>query len=140
MRAVAAALCLSLAMNGPVLAQGAAKAPAKDAKPAPEPPPAPYEPQLLRLSEILGALAYLRDICGTAKDGEEWRAQMTRLLEAEATTGARKARFAGAYNAGFRGFELTYRTCTPNARLVVSRYLEEGLKIVRDVSNRYGGG
>ena len=32
--------------------------------PAAEGPPPPYEPQLLRLSEILGALSYLRDLCG----------------------------------------------------------------------------
>ena len=33
-------------------------------KPPAEPPPPPYEPQLLRLSEIMGSLAYLRGLCG----------------------------------------------------------------------------
>ena len=92
------------------------------------------------LSEIIGALAYLRELCGDAKDGEEMRKQMLALLDAEATTPARKARFAGAYNRGFRGFELTYRTCTANAGTVVERYLAEGQAIAREVASRYGGG
>ena len=33
--------------------------------------PAPHEPQLLRMAEIMGALAYLRDLCG-AGDGCEF--------------------------------------------------------------------
>jgi uncharacterized protein (TIGR02301 family) len=110
--------------------------------PAPAPPselPPPYEPQLLRLAEIMGALSYLRDLCG-AKDGSVWRARMAALLEAEAQTEMRKERLAGAYNRGFRGFETTYRTCTPNAELLIDRYLDEGGRIARDVQNRFGGG
>ena len=101
--------------------------------------PPPYEPQLLRLAEIMGALSYLRDLCG-AKDGNIWRGRMAALLEAEAQTEARKERLAGAYNRGFRGFETTYRSCTPNAELLISRYLDEGGRITRDVQNRFGGG
>lgn len=108
--------------------------------PANEPPPAPYEQQLLRLSEILGALAYLRELCGDQKESSELREQMAALIDVEASTAARKARFAGAYNKGFRGFEQTYRSCTPNAELVVTRYLGEGLSIAREVASRYGGG
>ena len=134
----------NLAALVPVFAQtipqGAKEAPKELPKPAAEPPPAPYEPQLLRLSEMLGALAFLRELCGAQQDGEELRKQMAALIEVEATTAARRARFAGAYNKGFRGFEQTYRTCTANAELVVSRYLEEGAQIAREVASRYGGG
>ena len=49
-------------------------APAEQPAPAPEPPP-PYEPQLLRLAEIMGALAYLRDLCG-GHDGDAFHAKM----------------------------------------------------------------
>jgi uncharacterized protein (TIGR02301 family) len=105
-----------------------------------EPPPPPYEPQLLRLSEILGVLAFLQDLCGAERDGEELRKQMAALIDAEAATQQRKARFAGAYNKGFRGFEQTYTSCTANARLVVARYLAEGQQIAREVASRYGGG
>ena len=117
--------------------------PARPPEPAPQPPPAapppPYEPQLLRLAEVMGALSYLRDLCGM-QDGDKWRARMAALLETEATTPARKERLAGAYNKGFTGYEATYRVCTPNAELVIDRYLEEGQRIARDVANRFGGG
>lgn len=135
---------MSVALSPSCHAQGAAKpaaqAPAETQTQPAEPPAAPYEPQLLRLSEILGALAYLRELCGSPEDGGELRKHMAALLEAEAATPLRRARFAGAYNKGFRGFELTYRACTPNAELVVERYLAEGAQIVRDVASRFGGG
>jgi uncharacterized protein (TIGR02301 family) len=102
-----------------------------------EGPPPPYEPQLLRLSEILGALSYLRDIC-EARDGEAWRAKMSALLDAEAKTQTRRERLAGAFNRGFRGYEVIYRTCTPNAETVITRYLSEGGQIARDINYRYG--
>ena len=122
-----------------------AKPEAAKAEPArPEPAPAseapvPYEPALLRLSEIMGALAYLRDLCGV-RDGEDWRSRMAGLNEAEGTTEARRERLAGAFNRGFRGYQTTYRACTGNARQVISRYIDEGSRIARDVSSRYGGG
>ncbi|PWB81653.1 MAG: TIGR02301 family protein [Methylocystaceae bacterium] len=124
----------------------AAKPPQQAAPPAPgaaspgavvDGPPPPYEPQLLRLSEILGALAFLRDLCG-AKDGDDWRAKMASLLEAEAKTAARRQKLAGAFNRGFRGYETTYRACTPNAESAISRYLEEGGRIAHDITYRYG--
>ena len=49
----------------------------------------PYERQLLRLAEILGALSFLRDICGD-NDSAEWRRRMTAIIEAEGVTGARR--------------------------------------------------
>ena len=98
--------------------------------------PPPYEPQLLRLAEIMGALTYLRDVCGMS-DSQAWRGKMSALLEAEARTDFRKERLAGAYNRGFRGYELTYRVCTPNAQLIIRRFMDEGAKIARDITQRY---
>jgi uncharacterized protein (TIGR02301 family) len=98
----------------------------------------PYETQLLRLSEIMGALAYLRDLCGDG-DGGEYRARMATLLDAEAGAQERREKLAGAYNRGFRGYETTYRVCTPNARATIGRFVEEGGRIARDISYRYGG-
>ncbi len=109
---------------------------------APAPPESalpPYEPQLDRLAELMGALAYLRDLCGK-HDGAEWRDHMTALLEAEATTPVRRERLAGAYNRGFRGYETTYSACTPSAELVVLRFLAEGSRLTRELSTRFGGG
>jgi uncharacterized protein (TIGR02301 family) len=127
----------------PKKAKKAAKAPPPSLVGAPPPtsqqdgPPPPYEPQLLRLSEILGALSFLRDLCGE-EDGDDWRAKMTSLLDAEARSGQRRAKLTGAFNRGFHGYETTYRGCTPNARSAISRYLDEGGKIAHDIAYRYG--
>ena len=64
----------------------AAEAQQKTSAPAVSDAPPPYEAQLLRLTEMIGALAYLRDLCG-AGDGDEWRVKMTALLNAEAPSG-----------------------------------------------------
>jgi uncharacterized protein (TIGR02301 family) len=98
---------------------------------------APYDRDLQRLSEILGALHYLRAVCG-AKEGQTWRNEMQALIEAEAPSGERRDRMAASFNRGYRGFQQTYRTCTPAAGVAVRRYLEEGARIVRDVTARYG--
>ena len=47
-----------------------------------ERPPPPYEDQLLRLSEILGAIHYLRHLCAY-DEKEVWREQMAAILDAE---------------------------------------------------------
>jgi uncharacterized protein (TIGR02301 family) len=98
---------------------------------------APFENDLQRLSEILGALHYLRGICGPA-EGQKWRNEMQALIDAEAPAGApRRARMMASFNRGYRGFQQTYRTCTPPAALAIRRYLDEGAKISREVTARY---
>lgn len=98
----------------------------------------PYEPQIERLAERLGTLALLRDLCGDG-DAAEFRARMAALLDAEARSSQRRERMAGAFNRGFRGYGATYRTCTPSARLVISRSLAEADRLTRDLASRYGG-
>ena len=115
----------------------AAKPPPWVETPAPEPPP-PYEPQLLRLAEIIGALSYLRDLCG-AGDGATFRAEFANLMDTEGTTPARKEKLAGAFNRGLRDYELTYRACTPAARVIVARFLDEAAHIAKDVAARWAG-
>ena len=97
---------------------------------------APFENDLIRLSEILGALHYLRGICG-ANEGAKWRNEMQALIATEAPGGSRRPKMTAAFNRGFQGFQQTYRTCTPAAGLAVRRYLEEGAKISREVTARY---
>ena len=108
------------------------------AQPQPDGPPPPYEPQLMRLSEIMGALAFLRDLCGD-KDAAEWNAKMKTLLETEAKSDARRERLAGAFNRGFRGYETVYRSCTPVAQTIIARFLDEGRQIAHDIASRYSG-
>jgi uncharacterized protein (TIGR02301 family) len=106
-------------------------------EPARAQPPAPYDGNLQRLAEIMGALHYLRGLCG-ANDGQKWRTEVQALIEAEAPTGERRTRMIASFNRGYRGFQQSYRTCTPAADIVIRRYLEEGSRIAREVTARYG--
>ena len=97
---------------------------------------APFDADLQRLGEILGALHYLRDLCG-AREGQKWRNEMQALIEAETSAGERRAKIVASFNRGYRSFQTTYRTCTPAANLAIRRYLEEGAKISREITARY---
>jgi uncharacterized protein (TIGR02301 family) len=97
---------------------------------------APFDPSLQRLAELLGALHYLRGICGS-NEGQKWRNEMQALVDAETPSGDRRVRMIASFNRGYRGFQQTYRTCTPAADLVIRRYLEEGSKIAREMTARY---
>jgi uncharacterized protein (TIGR02301 family) len=104
--------------------------------PAQESTPAPFDNDLQRLAEILGSLQYLRTVCG-AKEGQKWRAEMQALIDAEAPSGERRRKIVARFNRGYRGFEQTYRTCTPAADLAIRRYFDEGAKIAREITARY---
>ncbi|WP_414468135.1 TIGR02301 family protein [Methylobacterium currus] len=142
-RAVILAACLAAAM--PALAQtrpkpAAPKTPEKEA-PAPPPPadaPAPYDRDLLRLSEIIGALSFLRELCGNP-DAPEWPARMKSLLDAEGTSPGRRDRLAGAYNRGYGGYAVTYRVCTPSAVEAATRFIAEGERLSVALAGRFGG-
>jgi uncharacterized protein (TIGR02301 family) len=97
---------------------------------------APFDGDLQRLSEILGSLHYLRNLCG-AKEGQKWRNEMNALIQAETSPGERRARIVASFNRGYRSFQQTYRTCTPAADLAIRRYLDEGSKISREITARY---
>jgi uncharacterized protein (TIGR02301 family) len=97
---------------------------------------APFDPDLQRLAEILGALHYLRGICGT-NEGGKWRNQMQALIDAETPAGDRRARMIAGFNRGYNGFQQTYRTCTPAATVAIRRYIDEGSRISRDLTARY---
>jgi uncharacterized protein (TIGR02301 family) len=99
--------------------------------------PAPFDNDLARLAEIMGSLHYLRAVCG-ANEGPKWRNEMQALLDAEAPEGERRRKIVASFNRGYRGFQQTYRTCTPAADLAIRRYLDEGAKIARDITARYG--
>lgn len=88
----------------------------------------PYDTQILRLSEVLGAIHYLRELCG-AEEGQLWRKQMRDLLKVEGTTAIRRAKLVKGFNKGYRGFRRTYRDCNDSAKLAVNRFLEEGAEI-----------
>jgi uncharacterized protein (TIGR02301 family) len=99
--------------------------------------PAPYEKDMLRLSEILGALHYLRPLCG-AQDDNAWRMHMQALLDTESSPADWRERLAGAFNAGFESFQHSYTRCTSSADVATRRFLTEGARLSRDTALRYG--
>lgn len=88
----------------------------------------PYDQKLLRLAEILGAMHYLRELCG-ANDGQKWRERVRELIKTEGTTALRKATIARAFNAGYRGYGRTYRSCTNSAQATIARFLGEAVSL-----------
>ncbi len=109
--------------------------------PQAEPPriegaPPPYEGEMAQLSEILGALHYLRPLCGAAESGR-WRGEMEALLEAEQPGPERRGRMIASFNRGYFTYEQTYRSCTDAAGLAIDRFLGEGARLSREIATRY---
>ncbi len=122
------ALAVTCALGGP----GAVAAPAEGSTP-------PYEGDLMKIAELLGALHYLRPLCGAADEAQRWRTEMQTLLDAEQPSEARKGKLVAAFNAGYSSYATVYRTCTPAAVLAVQRQMEEGAKLSHDIVVRFGG-
>ena len=88
----------------------------------------PYDDKLNRLSEILGAVHYLRELCG-ANDGQLWRDRMREIMEGEGASALRRAMLTRSFNNGYRSYSRTYQTCSPTAQTAISRFLAEGLQL-----------
>ena len=88
----------------------------------------PYDDRLFRLSEILGAVHYLRELCG-AEEGQQWRERMSDLLQSEGSTALRKAKLTRSVNKGYQSYSRTYNTCSPSAQNAINRFLAEGATI-----------
>ena len=113
--------------------------PKAQSRPATPPTPtltAPYDHDLQRLSEILGALHFLRAICGS-NEGQKWREEAQALIDAETPNGQRHDQMVASFNRGYRAFQQSYHTCTPAADFAIRRYLDEGAKIAREITARY---
>jgi len=99
----------------------------------PPPDDRPYDGKLMRLAEILGAVHYLRELCG-AQEGQIWRDQMKEILRNEGTTAVRRAKLVNSFNDGYRGYRRTYRTCTQSATLATTRFSTEGATIAASLA------
>ena len=88
----------------------------------------PYDDKLLRLSELLGAVHYLRELCG-ANDGQLWRDRMKELMDAEGSSALRRANLTRSFNQGYRSYSRTYKECTPSAQTAIARFLAEATQI-----------
>ena len=117
-RCLCGALLLLVASAFTAVGQGAVSSP--DTK--------PYDERLMRLSEILGAVHYLRELCG-ANDGQLWRDRMRELMDAEGSSALRRAKLTRSFNNGYRSYSRTYNNCTPSAQTAINRFLAEGAEI-----------
>jgi uncharacterized protein (TIGR02301 family) len=95
----------------------------------------PYDDQLMRLSEILGAVHYLRELC-SANDGQLWRDHMRTFIDAETASAQRKARITRSFNQGYRNYSRTYTTCTPSAQTAIDRFMTEAVEISEGLAEK----
>jgi len=99
--------------------------------------PPPYQADLLRLSEVLGAAAYLDGLCGGAA-ADDWRGKMAALIDAQGLDGPARRPYVEAFNRGQRTFAVAHRTCTAAARGVLQRYFDEGARLSDRLDQRFG--
>lgn len=95
-----------------------------------------YDTSLLRLTEILGSLHYISNLCGL--ETEKWRERMNELIEAEKPDAARLAIFYAVFNDAYQSFAENYRQCTPAAIEAGNRYKQEGQRLTQELIKRYG--
>lgn len=131
------ALLVSVAL--PVASQAASQKPPQPPAPAPqESKPAPYDDKLARLSEILGAVQYLRTLCPSTGP-QEWRKAMSDILAADtANEPQRKQRMTAAFNRGYRTFAAVHTSCTPAALSAEEKYRNEGATLAQEITSRFG--
>jgi uncharacterized protein (TIGR02301 family) len=115
-----------------VFAATAGLAPARAA----EPGDPPFQAKLERLSEILGSVHYLRNLCG--EKSTVWRDKMDELLTAENPPEERRSRLVARFNRGYRSFASTYGNCTQSAVVALTRYTREGEGLTKEIVLRYG--
>lgn len=99
--------------------------------------PPPYQADVLRLSEVLGAAAYLDGLCA-GPTSADWRAKMVSLLDAQGLDGPARRPYVEAFNRGQRTFAVAHRTCTAAARGVLQRYFAEGAQLSERLDQRFG--
>lgn len=100
--------------------------------------PTPYDDRLGRLSEIVGAVHYLRNLCNASGE-PEWRQSLQALLDAETKEEPkRRARLTAAYNRGYRSFAAVYTSCTSAALRAEENYRNEGATLATEITARYG--
>ncbi|HBF30598.1 MAG TPA: TIGR02301 family protein [Rhizobium sp.] len=98
----------------------------------------PYDKQLNRLSEILGTVTYLRNLCAEQPE-PQWRAAMEKLLTFDAgNEPARKEQLTAAYNRGYRAFGALHTSCSHRARSTETEYRAEGATLIKEMTNRFG--
>ncbi|AXV14853.1 TIGR02301 family protein [Neorhizobium sp. SOG26] len=145
MKKIAHITCIALLTLSAATPAGAQSSKQKTATPPPPPPaapaeekPAPYDAQLIRLSEVLGSITYLRRLCG-APAAPDWRQSMQQLLDSDtANEPKRRERLTAAFNRGYRTFASVHTSCTDAARTAEDRYRNEGATLATEIAGRFG--
>ncbi|WP_284178410.1 TIGR02301 family protein [Rhabdaerophilum sp. SD176] len=106
-------------------------------RPAP-PVSTAQEKPLVDLSEVVGALAFLSQLCQPGAQPNPWRARMEVLLEAEGEPSGAREKMAGAFNTGFSDYATTYRQCTPAAEAARLALTREAARLARELERRFG--
>jgi uncharacterized protein (TIGR02301 family) len=116
------------------------KPPVEKPTPAPAPVPAvnPHHKPLIDLSEMIGALAFLADICSPGAGLNPWRIRMETLLETEGEASGIRDRLTGAFNQGYADYSTSYRQCTPSARAAQRLLTRDAARGARDIERRFG--
>ena len=97
-----------------------------------------YDGRLVRLSEILGSVHYLRQLCKASAE-DDWRGTMQEILDAEAKDEpARRQLFTAAFNRGYRAFASLYTDCTSSAVVAEERYRNEGATLASEIAAQFG--
>ena len=95
----------------------------------------PYEPQMERLSEILGSLYFLNPLCKPG--GADWRKELADLVTLDQPDDDRRQRLYGAFNSGYQAYSRLYTQCTPSAQEALARLLAEAENLARDIHTRF---
>lgn len=109
---LALAVLLTLVLAFAPTAHGAGRGPGSEA-------------ELTRLSEILGAVHHLRQVCN-ANEGQLWRMKMQELLKLEHPDANLKELMVSRFNRAYHQHRLAYSRCTGQARADLVRFLDEG--------------
>lgn len=106
---------------------------------APKPPvPAALEKPLLELSEAMGSLAFLADLCSPLQQPNAWQGRMERLVSSDGEALGNKEKLMGSYNQGYVAFSTTYRQCTDAAQAAQTLLIKDAARIARDLERRFG--
>jgi uncharacterized protein (TIGR02301 family) len=110
----------------------------KKARPGAPTPDAAMAP-LSELSETLGALTLLGQLCAPTPDTPNiWRVRMEGLLEAEGEAAGASERMKGAFNRGYSDYATSYARCTPAARAATETLRREAARLARLLNQRFG--
>ena len=100
--------------------------------------PTPYDDKLTRLSEILGSLDFIRNLCAHTPE-TQWKAMMAQLLDSDAKDEPeRRANLTAAFNRGYRSFAAIQTSCSTDLRSAGDRYRIEGATLATEIAARYG--